>query len=155
MNGDAVVSDAGPIIALAQIGVLDLLPRLFQRIVIPPAVRRELITVSPPTWIEQPAQSYPPDPRIRAAGLDPGESEAIAMALAIGAGGILLDDLAARLVAERLGLTVIGTLGVLVRAKDAQLIATIRPLLDALVSANFFMSEQLYQRLLRTVGEAD
>ena len=77
------------------------------------------------------------------------------MAIAIGADGILLDDLPARLLAERLGLVVIGTLGVLVRAKDAQLIDTLRPFLDALRSANFFMSERLYQRLLHAVNEAE
>jgi predicted nucleic acid-binding protein len=154
VSGSAVVSNTGPIIALDQIGILELLPQNFGRIVIPPAVRRELITVTPPTWIEVVDPVYPLDPRIRAASLDPGESEAIALAITIGADGILLDDLPARLLAARLGLQVIGTLGALVRAKEAHLIAAVQPYLDALRSVNFFMSERLYERLLRAVDEA-
>lgn len=87
------------------------------------------------------------------AALDPGESAAISLALELDAARILLDDLPARLLAERLGLTVMGTLGALVLAKQRGLIPAVRPLLDALRSTNFYMSDRLYWRLLRAADE--
>lgn len=155
MTGGVFVSDTGPIIALAQIDLLDVVPHLFGRIVIPPAVRRELITVAPPSWLEETGWQRRIDPRVAAATLDPGESEVLTLALDIGADGVLIDDLPARLLAERMGLVVIGTLGVLVRAHDGGMVTGIRPYLDDLRSHNFFMTEHLYRRLLSAVGESD
>jgi len=64
-----------------------------------------------------------------------------------------LDDLQARRLAEELGLTVIGTLGILLRAKQAALLPTVRPLIHALIALGFHLAPDLYQTVLDLAGE--
>ncbi len=66
-----------------------------------------------------------------------------------------LDDRQARLLAERMGLTVVGTIGVLLRAKEADLIPAVRPLLDTVQSEGFRLGIDLYQAALRLAGEGE
>jgi predicted nucleic acid-binding protein len=75
--------------------------------------------------------------------LGDGEREAIALAIEIGADAVLIDERAGRRVAEEAGLKVIGTLGLLLEAKRAGHIRTIRPELDKLLETSFFLSPQL------------
>lgn len=84
-----------------------------------------------------------------------GESEAIALAVEIRAEVVLLDDLDARHVAERMGLHVSGVLALLVRAKREGHIEQLAPILDVLDSRiRFRMSAALRKRTLRDAGEA-
>lgn len=85
--------------------------------------------------------------------LDAGESEAIVLARESGAKLILLDDRAARRKARTLGLPMIGTLGVLLMAKDRGLLPLLKPLLDTLQQVGFRMSNDLYQQVLNSAGE--
>jgi uncharacterized protein len=85
--------------------------------------------------------------------LDRGEAEGIALALELEAELILLDEHEGRRTADRLGLSVVGIPGVLLEAKAKGLIDTIRPLLDALRMAGFYLSEPLYQRVLAIADE--
>ncbi len=87
--------------------------------------------------------------------LGTGEREALALAIELKADWIILDDLPARRSAEATGVNVIGTLGTLLTAKQADLLPSIRPELDALVRTSFFLSPLLYNKLLREVGEID
>jgi ribosomal protein S18 acetylase RimI-like enzyme len=87
--------------------------------------------------------------------LGAGEREAIALALELGADAILLDDRPARRVAEAAGLNVVGTLGLLLEAKRVGLLASVRPELDKLLETSFFLSRQLYERLLEMAGESE
>jgi predicted nucleic acid-binding protein len=86
-------------------------------------------------------------------GLGDGEWEAIALAVELGARGILIDDRPARRLAEAAGLHVIGTLGLLLEAKRAGHIGTIRAELDKRLETSFFLSQKLYDELLRMAGE--
>jgi predicted nucleic acid-binding protein len=65
-----------------------------------------------------------------------------------------LDDLQARRLAETLGLMVVGTLGILLRAKQASLIPAVHPLVDAVVAQGFRLDPDLYQDVLRLASEA-
>jgi len=89
------------------------------------------------------------------AGLGAGEREAIALALALQASRILLDDQPARRLAFSLGMPVVGTLGLLLAAKRRALLPTVRPTLDALVNAGFRAAPELYEQILRDAGEAE
>ena len=114
-----VVSNSSPLIALAAIERLDLLSGLFSSVVVPPAVASEISRSVPtrPTWLSlQPLGQALPTAVLRPA-LGSGEREAIALALELHADQLILDDLPARSVARALGLTVIGTLGILLAAK--------------------------------------
>ncbi|MQA30508.1 MAG: DUF3368 domain-containing protein [Luteitalea sp.] len=153
----AVVSNSSPLIALARIQRLDLLPAIFELIVIPPAVAREIVPSIPvlPTWLRIQAPSVlPPAPSLRRR-LGAGEREALALAIELRADWIILDDLPARRSAEDSDLNVIGTLGTFLAAKHAGLIKAIRPELDALLRTSFFLSPQLYDELLLAAGEID
>lgn len=152
-----VVADASVLIALVRIGHLPLLQRLFGGIVIPAAVARE---VSPsltqlPGWIETRAIRQPPDDRVLAARLDPGETEAIALALEAQVERIILDDLPARRLALQLRLSVIGTAGVLLLAKQRDLIPAVRPFLDALKTAGFRLRKDVHEEVLKAAGESE
>ncbi len=84
--------------------------------------------------------------------VDEGEAEAIAPAYGRGY-QLVLNDRQARTVARSMGLSFIGTIGVLVKAKQAGLILTLKPLLDSLELNGFYLSEALKVEALKLVGE--
>ena len=150
-----IVSNSSPLIALARIQRLDLVPAILQSILIPPAVAREIEPSIPalPAWVSVRVPSSQ-GPLLTSRGrLGDGEREAIALAIEIGADAVLIDERAGRRVAEEAGLKVIGTLGLLLEAKRAGHITTIRAELDKLLETSFFLSPQLYDQLLRMAGE--
>jgi len=141
----AVVSNSSPLIALARIQRLDLLPAIFASVLIPPAVAREIAPSIPvpPTWLRIQAPNVAPPASLLRRRLGDGEWEALALASELKADWIILDDLPARRSAEATGLSVIGTLGTLVTAKRAGLLKSIRPELDGLRPTSFFLETQL------------
>jgi predicted nucleic acid-binding protein len=118
VNPPLTVSNSSPLIALAQIGHLELLGKLFSYVIVPPVVVRETTSVVLPPWILETPLTQPIGPRILGASLGRGESEAMSLALEINAQWIVLDDRPARRLAEILGLPVIGTLGILLAGKS-------------------------------------
>ena len=84
--------------------------------------------------------------------VDAGEAEAIALASEKSC-LLISDDKQARAAAKRLGATVIGTVGVLVRAKQNGVVSAIKPILDDLELNNFFISRALREEALKLVGE--
>jgi hypothetical protein len=155
VTGQIAVFDSSSLIALAQIDRLWLLPQLFEKVVVPPAVALEVVsTVGVPNWFVSHAPPLPIDIRILEASLDAGETEAIAVALALGA-EVVLDDLQARRLALELGVPVVGVIGLISRAKRHGLVATIRPDLEALRCFGFFLSDRLVTQALNDANEID
>ena len=86
--------------------------------------------------------------------LDVGESEALALALEINAQAILIDEATGRAVAAERDLLAIGTLGILLRAKELGYVDRVRPLVERLVSEiDFFVSHELKRHVLELAGE--
>lgn len=85
--------------------------------------------------------------------LDAGEAEAIALATELPDCEVVLDDLRARRKAMRLGLSVIGVVGLLVQAKRRGLVEARRPLLDALRARGFYVSDALCEHALKLARE--
>lgn len=144
------VIDSACLIGLERIGRLDLLPALINPVMVPPAVASEF--GSTPAWM---IVKTPEGTGMVAAlrlVVDPGESEAIALAFETGC-RILLDDRKAREAAHRLGIPVTGTIGLLLKAKEAGVVASIRPLLDALDANQFRIGESLRTAALRLADE--
>jgi hypothetical protein len=107
-----VVADASPLIAFAQIGQLPLLQALFTTLLVPPAVAREIApSVSGQTWIVERHLAHAIPPSVTRASLGAGESEAISLALELDADRLLIDEKAARRLAENLGLMVLPVAG--------------------------------------------
>jgi predicted nucleic acid-binding protein len=149
-----VVSDTPPINYLILIELQDLLPKLFDRILVPEAVHRELQSAAAPDPIKRFLAEAPdwlevrPSPEIDPAlrQLDSGEREAIALALSSGANSVLLDERKGRQAARERGLLVSGTLGVIRLAADQGLI-TVTDALDRLEKTNFRVTPRLLNSL--------
>jgi uncharacterized protein len=149
-----VVADASPLIALQQIGELRLLRAVFTELIVPPAVAREILPSVPPApWIVERPLTQPIASLVLRANLGAGEGEALSLAAEIRADRLLLDERAARRVAEALGLSVVGTLGVLLAAKRRGLVAEVRPLIDELVRQGFWVAPRLVKQALLAAGE--
>lgn len=152
---EVIVADSGPLIALAQIGRLELLRVLYDRVTVPPAVAREVApSLGPlPTWIDVRRPSLPLVARPPREGLHVGEYEAFLLAIELEADLVLVDDRGARRWARARDLPIVGTVGVLLRAKDQGVVARVRPVLDALVATGLYLSDALYREVLETAGE--
>ncbi|MEW6752823.1 MAG: DUF3368 domain-containing protein [Candidatus Latescibacterota bacterium] len=150
-----VVADTSPLIALHQIGLLWLFEALYRRVLIPPAVASEVAPSLPalPGFVRVQPLTKPVPYEALGTPLGDGESEAIALALEIGADGIVLDELRGRAVAQRLKLKVVGTLGVLRSAKLSGYIPEVRGPVDALKTARFWVEPGLVAALLSDLGE--
>jgi hypothetical protein len=161
-----VISDTSAITNLAAIQHLHLLPQLYSQVTLPEAVYRELTDIDPPVpgtleaqsadWLKvRPVTNFTVVVQLRNEGrLDPGESEAIALALELNADLLLIDERRGRAEADRLGLRIIGLLGILVEAKRRHLIATVKPLIDTMIATSEFrVSPALYNQILEMVDE--
>lgn len=156
------VSNTGPLIALAEIGQFPLLRALYGEIIIPPAVRAEaqdptvnaaLEAALAAGWVKIMAPRDLLAVQILRRDLDPGESEALVVAQENHAELVIVDDLDARRMARALGLTFVGTLGVLLAAKLANHIPAVKPLIERLRLSDFRMSAELCAYILTRAGE--
>ncbi|MES3629665.1 MAG: DUF3368 domain-containing protein [Longimonas sp.] len=159
-----VVSNAGPLIALARIRETEWLPRLYGDILVPEAVHREIIkpdkkragvdTFVNASWLRVESVSEQAAVRQLRSTLDAGESEAIVLALEREADILLMDEALGRRVADARGVALSGTLGVLLLAKEEGLIDDLTAVLDRLISTGFRIGDALYEFVLEQAGEA-
>jgi|SRR3989304_5273956 len=159
-----VVCDTNIIIDLSKIHRVDMLKGLFDEVIIPNEVKEELlaggsskekadIKKAIEEWISiEPVEDIFAVENLQA-HLDKGESACIVLYKEIDADLLAINDLKARGIAGALGIKVIGTLGVLLLAKDKGLLKEIRPLLDELRKIGAYISNSLYLRILKDVGE--
>jgi uncharacterized protein len=158
-----VVSNTSPIINLANVGALQLLNLLYGNLIIPRAVFQEIAVIGAGEAGSQEVQTWPwisthvvqnlVTVNSLRTQLDWGESEAIATAIEIQADLLLIDEKRGRLVAQQLGLTTSGILGVLLEAKQTGLIQMVKPILDSLIRKGFWVNHALYDHLLQRAGE--
>lgn len=160
----SIVSNASPLINLARIGKLDLLPRLYGAILIPQAIWDEVVVqgagqpgaeeISSAAWIRRSTVVNTQLVRALRQDLDAGEAEAIALALEVEAELLLMDERLGRETARHMGLRYTGVIGLLVEAKHKGFISEIKSHMGALRrEANFRVSDALYRRVLRDEGE--
>lgn len=156
-----VVSNTTPIISLLKLSRLDILKELYTKISIPFAVFQEIEAgknkgyyqdLSKIDWIkiikiqDKQALKYFLD-------LDAGESEAIVLATELGADTIIIDEKLGRFHAKHADLKVIGTIGILIKAKNQGIIKDLKPLLYELAEKNVWISEKLITEILKQTGE--
>jgi len=151
-----VVADTSPINYLVLIGQVDILGRLYHRVLIPQTVFEELnasfappavskwLSARPP-WFEVSKLEILPDPKLDYLGK--GERDAIALAQLIKADRLIVDESAARREASQRGIPIIGLLGILLEASRSGFL-DLPKTVKALEGTSFFVSKDLIEHLL-------
>lgn len=162
-----IVADTTPLISLMKIGRLDLIHDLFGEILIPNAVYEEL--TGNPRFPEESKQiqqcQYIKRTKIediravdllsRSSGLDIGESEAIVLSDSMKASLLLMDEVKGRRVAKRMGINLMGTVGILAIAYKDDLMTSedILNCIDILKKEGRHISNELYDQLIQKIDK--
>jgi predicted nucleic acid-binding protein len=156
------VVNASPLIYLSHASLIDLLQVEGRVVRIPRPVSQEIRRRGPqdPTvrilettpWLDE-VDPVPESPRVALWDLGPGEASVLSWALARPGAVAIIDDLAARRCAETLGVPLIGTLGLVLKAKRQGRIPSAQPILEKLLDAGMYLSDKILRRALSLVGE--
>ena len=159
-----VVSNATPLIAMAMADQFDLLQRIFGRIYIPQGVYEEVVEegderfgapdVRQAPWIQVVEVNDRLAVQVLEDDLGKGESETIILAKELQAEWVLVDERLARRKLELLGVRTIGTLGILLKAKELGLMQAVRPEVEKLRARGFRLSRHVYEDVLQMAGES-
>ncbi len=156
------IVNASPLILLGKVEQIPLLGALAGEIAVPRAVIREVSakpdgehTVQTLTALESAivVDDEVPPANILSWDLGPGETQVISHAVMRSANRVVIDDLEARRCAKAMGLAIIGTLGIVGRAKAVGLIERAGPVVQRLRETGLYASDETVKRLLREVGE--
>ena len=158
-----VICNTGPLIALSIIDKIDILRHLFEIIGIPEAVHREIMEGAAENsglsnyhkaqWIEVMPLPLHTDPLLITT-LDAGEAAVIALSRELNANLVLIDERKARKVARNIyGLRVIGTAGILVKAKKMGLLDNIASLLQIMRDSGYRIGDSIVDAALKQAGE--
>lgn len=159
-----VVSDTTPLIGLANIGRLELLKELFGEVYIPQAVFDESVTfgrkesaarevVANADWIQVVTVKERIAVDVLLDELDLGEAEAIVLAGEMEADLVLMDEKKGRRKLTQLSISKIGTLGVLLKAREVGLIPSLKLEIEELQKTGFSVSASVVEQILRAAGE--
>ena len=152
-----IIGDSSALVSLATMDRLDLLEKIFGKIYVPQAVYDEVTISYKPQSVKlkefllDKVVSVELD--ISKMGLGQGELEAIALYKNMKSDFLLIDDRRAKKFAQLNGVNVIGSLGVIILAKESKLVESIRDDLEKLVNSSLFISQDLIDRVLMSVGE--
>lgn len=157
------IVNTAPLIFLSKLNRLELLRQGVETVFVPPSVLRELRTVPDEatvavesalsSWLIERACTSTSLLEVISRSIDPGEAEVIALALDMGITDVVLDDLDARRFARRNGLQPIGTLGLLLAAKQNGLIPSLQEEIDRLRSFGLRATDVLIAAILKDAGE--
>lgn len=154
--------NASPLIYLSRAGLLDFLKIAGNEIIIPVAVAEDIRRRGPTDPTVQALQKAPwlvitntpaIPPLIQTWDLGEGESSVLAWAHAHPGTEAIVDDLAARRCAATLGISVRGTLGLVLVAKKRGLIPLARPVLEKLRQSGMYLSDRVLNQALALIGE--
>lgn len=158
---DRVVVDASPLIVLFRCGLQELLPTLFQEVLVPEPVWHEVTAsghadpaasgLPHATWIKR--VDVPVSEQVVRWNLGPGESAVLSLTLIKPEYRAMLDDSAARRCARTLGIRTLGSGGLLVLAKRRGRLDSVAEGVNKLKAAGLWLSDDLTELLLREAGE--
>ena len=164
MPESLVVCNTSPLLYLHQVSCLEILYKLYERIVVPPAVENELkvgrergVDVPDVSQLQWVVIRTPAARTLLPAVVDlgPGEAEVLALGLEIPDSLLVLDDQLARRIARLNGLLVTGTLGILIRAKKSGFLDEVRPTIEKLLETSLWLSQGLIRSALQGADESD
>jgi len=147
-----IISDTSCFIVLTNIDELDLLHKVYGQIITTIDIATEFGETLP-EWVEIQNVNDKYRQQLLEMQIDKGESSAIALALETPDCTVILDDNKARKVAERLGINVTGTIGVIIKAKLRGIIPSIKPLLEKIKQTDFRLSSEIELLALKEAQE--
>ena len=147
-----IISDTSCFIILTNIGELHLLQKLYSKITTTIEIATEFGEPLP-EWIEILSVKSKDTQRLLEMQIDKGESSAIALALEIPDSLLILDDIKARKVATQLGLSITGTLGIIIKAKLEGIIPSVIPILNKIKQTDFRLSSEVESQVLKAAME--
>lgn len=154
-----IVVNSTPLISLYKIDKLNLLKKLYSHVYVPYGVYEELSVDGKHNFLAgvdfitiQKIENKEAKKFFRTS-LHKGEVEVMILAEEINADLCLIDDLLARKYAKYLGYTVSGTMGILLKSKEKDHIAEIKPLLDGLLDNGIYIDDKLYNTVLKLANE--
>jgi predicted nucleic acid-binding protein len=148
----SICSDSPIILDNAE--VLNLLKNLYGQVIITPQILKEF-NEPIPDWIVVRSVSDQNKISLLEMQVDLGEASAMALALEVKDCIVIIDDLKARRIAEKLNLRITGTMGIIISAKRKGLLPSVKPIIEKIKSSNFRISPELEAEVLRLAGEAD
>lgn len=148
---NVTVSDTSCLILFYKIGKLELLKKLFGKIYITETVQKEF-NKAVPDWFEvvQPSSNLG---KGLSGYLDSGEATSISLALEHENSLLIIDEMKGRKAAKELGISITGSLGVLVAAKRKGHIQAVKPLIEKISETDFRISKDLISGVLKSVDE--
>ncbi len=154
-----VIADTGVIISLIHIGKLDLIEKVFGEYYIADAVWDELNNYDNPKFDRSKLREI--KPRVRkihsknylSMVMDYGEAESVVLYEEIKADYLLIDDSKARKIAESIDIHCVGTLGLLLKAKQKNCISELKPFFEEFMEAGRYFSKSLLNSILTQIGE--
>lgn len=151
-SSKVIVTDSSCFIILQKINALFILKELFQFVLTTPEVQIEF-GYPLPGWVI--VESVTDESLLKKYNqfVDRGEASAMVLAREVNSDYIILDDKEARKFAEKLGLNVKGTMGILLIARQKELIPSLKHYLDLVQLTNFRVSKAIIERLLKDAGE--
>jgi len=147
-----IISDTSCFIILTNIGELALLQKLYSKITTTIEIATEFGEPLP-DWVEILSVKSKDTQRLLELQIDKGESSAIALALEISDSLLILDDIKARKVATQLGLSITGTLGIIIKAKLEGIIPSVIPILNKIKQTDFRLSNEVESQVLKAAME--
>lgn len=164
MSGALLLADSGPLIALARLDLLGLPAVFFESVIVTSTVWEEVTRLPRPVETQRLTSALnsklfqiQPDPlqipeALLISSIDAGERTAIALALELNA-SLLIDERKGRRVARQFGCPIVGTIGLLLRAKESGHIAALRPLIERLQASNYYLPQAEVIKVLAYLPE--
>ncbi len=166
MSQRLLVADSGPLIALARLDLLALPRKIFAQVLVTSTVWSEVVGGRPRVehaalheaqrqgWLELVADPATVPAMFASPLLDDGERTALALSMSLMPDcDVLIDERRGRMLAQAAGLQVLGTLGLLARARQLVLIGPLRPLAESLLSSGYHLARPLVEETLAALGE--
>jgi predicted nucleic acid-binding protein len=147
-----IITDTSCFSLLRKLDALELLRKLFSQVITTPEIAIEFGDPLP-DWVIVKTVTNTSLQEEFSREVDKGEASAIALAAEITYDFIILDDADARKFAENLGMSVKGTIGLFVIAKNRGFIPLLKPYFDQIQQTNFRISSAILERVLRDAGE--
>lgn len=150
---EIVIADTSCFILLDKIGEIQLLKKIFSSIATTQTIATEFGNSLPDWIIVLPVQNISLQ-KFLEIEIDAGEASAFALSLEYDSSLLIIDDLKARRLAEKLLINYTGTLGIILKAKELNIVSSVKPLLDKIQLTNFRFSKKVFNEILSIANES-